>query len=77
VVTGMLVSHFNIILLLILIMSLPRVWSLFRRKTDDERRYYEVTPTQRLIMGVMFFGLIALLALGMGVMNPGLAGVKP
>ena len=77
VVTGMLVSHFNIILLLILIMSLPRVWSLFRRKTDEERRYYEVTPTQRLITGVLFFGLIALLVLGMGVMNPGSAGVEP
>jgi Zn-dependent protease len=69
VVAGMLASHFNIILLLILIMSLPRLWSLFRRKTDEERRYYEVTPVQRLIMGVMFFGLIALLVMGMGVMT--------
>jgi Zn-dependent protease len=59
------ITHFNFILLLILITSLPRLFSLFRRKTDEERRYYEVTPEQRLEMGLLYFGLIAALVLGM------------
>jgi Zn-dependent protease len=59
------ITQFNFILLLILITALPRLFSLFRPKTDEERRYYEVTPEQRLLMGVLYFGLIAALVLGM------------
>ena len=55
----------NFILILILLSSLPRLFSLFRRKSDEEQRYFEVTPAQRLIMTVMYFGLIAFLVLGM------------
>lgn len=58
-------AHINVLLILILIMSLPRVWSLFRPKTDEEKRYFEVTPGQRATMAVMYFGLVALLVLGM------------
>ena len=58
-------TRFNFILLLILITSLPRLFSLFRPKSDDERRYFEVTPEQRLLMGGIYFGLIAALVLGM------------
>lgn len=61
----MVFTHFNFILLLILVVSLPRLFSLFRRKSDIERRYFEVTPAQRTIMGAMYFGLILLLVLGM------------
>jgi Zn-dependent protease len=57
--------HPNFLVILILIVSLPRLFSLFRAKTEEERRYYEVTPAQRLIMTVMYFGLIAFLVLGM------------
>ncbi|MDB6065638.1 MAG: site-2 protease family protein [Pedosphaera sp.] len=57
--------HFNFVLLFILLASLPRLFSLFRRKSDEEARYYEVTPDQRWIMGGMYFGLIAFLLLGM------------
>ena len=57
--------HFNFLLLLILILSVPRLFSLFREKSDEERRYYEVTPDQRLIMAGMYFGLIAFLVFGM------------
>ena len=46
-------------------MSLPRVWSLFRAKSDEEKRFYEVTAEQRTTMAVLYFGLIALLVLGM------------
>jgi Zn-dependent protease len=61
----MVVTHFNLIVLIILLMSLPRLWSLFRPKTDEEMRYFEVTPAQRAIMAVLYFGLIALLVIGM------------
>jgi len=40
---------------------------LFRKKSEDELRYFEVTPSQRWTMGAMYFGLIALLALGMQI----------
>src|ERR1700680_1082240 len=55
----------NFIVWLIVIASLPRIYSLFRQRTEEERRYYEVTPTQRWTMSILYFGLIAALALGM------------
>lgn len=58
-------GHFSFILVLILIMSLPRLFSLFRKRTEAEARYYEVTPGQRWTMAAMYFGLVALLAVGM------------
>jgi Zn-dependent protease len=64
-VAVMLVNHPNFILLLILVLSLPRLVFLFRRKTDEERRYFEVTPLQRATMAVLYFGLVALLVAGM------------
>ncbi len=65
VMIGMLVTHFNFIVLLILIMSLPRLYFLFRPKTDEELRYFEVAPVKRLQMAGMYFGLIAFLVYGM------------
>jgi Zn-dependent protease len=65
VLVVMTVTHFNFLLVLILVLSLPRLWFLFRRKTKAELRYFEVTPAQRWAMGCMYFGLIALLVLGM------------
>lgn len=59
------ITRFNFILVLILISSLPRLFSLFRPKSDDERRYFEVTPERRILMGALYFGLIAALVLGM------------
>jgi Zn-dependent protease len=61
----MAVAHPNFLLILILIMSAPRIFFLFRKKTDEERRYFEVTPVQRWTMAALYFGLIALLAFGM------------
>lgn len=63
----MTVMHPNFLLILILIASLPRLFSLFRKKSDVERRYFEITPEQRWIMATMYFGLIALLVLGMHI----------
>jgi Zn-dependent protease len=65
VLVVMTVTHFNFLLVLILIVSLPRLFFLFRRKTEAERRYFEVTPAQRWTMAVLYFGLITLLVLGM------------
>jgi Zn-dependent protease len=61
----MMFVHFNFLLLIIFVVSLPRLFSLFRRKSSEEARYFEVTPRQRWIMGGMYFGLIALLVAGM------------
>ena len=65
VVGAMLVSHPNFILVLILLMSLPRLWFLFRKKTAEEKRYFEVTPAQRSLMAAMYFGHVAFLVAGM------------
>ena len=65
VVVLLTIAQPNFILFLILIFSLPRLFFLFRRKSDEERRYFEVTPGQRWTMAIMYFGLIALLVLGM------------
>jgi Zn-dependent protease len=66
VIIGVLmVLHFNIILLLVFFTSLPRLFSLFRKRSDEEKRYFEVTPGQRLWMGLLYFGLAAALAYGM------------
>ncbi|MEK7707812.1 MAG: site-2 protease family protein [Verrucomicrobiota bacterium] len=65
IILGLTIMHPNFILLLILIFSAPRLFFLFRRKSDEERRYFEVTPVQRWTMALMYFGLIALLVIGM------------
>ncbi|MBC8097490.1 MAG: site-2 protease family protein [Akkermansiaceae bacterium] len=65
IMIGLTVVRPNFILVLILIMSAPRLFFLFRRKSDEERRYFEVTPRQRWTMALLYFGLIALLVLGM------------
>jgi Zn-dependent protease len=64
---AMLFFDFNLIVLLVLLMSLPRVVSLFRAKTDEERRYFEVSPARRLAMGALYFGLLAACAAGMAI----------
>ena len=61
----MTIVHPNFLVILILIMSLPRLYFLFRRKSEAELRYSEVEPRQRWTMAAMYFGLIALLVWGM------------
>ena len=65
VIVGMLILHPNFLLVIILIASLPRLWSLFRGRSEEEQRYYEVTPARRFIMATMYFGLISFLLFGM------------
>lgn len=62
---AMIYTRPNFLLILILLASLPRVWSLFRAKSDEEKRFFEVTGEQRATMAVLYFGLVALLVFGM------------
>ena len=57
----------NFIVWLVLLLSLPRVISLFRKRTDEEQRYFEVAPEQRWLMAAMYFGLIVALVFGMHI----------
>jgi Zn-dependent protease len=65
IMVGLTIRHFNFLLVLILVFSLPRLYYLFRRKSAEELRYFEVTSAQRWSMAALYFGLIALLVLGM------------
>ena len=60
-------THPNFIIWILLVMSLPRIFSLFRKRSDEEQRYFEVAPVQRWTMGAMYFGLIAALVVLMYV----------
>src|SRR5437879_3957199 len=60
-------THPNFIVWILLFASLPRIISLFRKRTEEEQRYYEVAPAQRWLMALMYFGLIDALVLGMHV----------
>ena len=55
----------NFIVWLMVLASLPRVASLFRKRTEEEQHYFEVTTSQRWTMSFLYFGLIALLLAGM------------
>lgn len=65
IVGAMAFTHPNVVVILILVMSVPRLWLLFRAKTDAEKRYFEVAPAQRWVMAGLYFGLAALLVFGM------------
>ena len=55
----------NFVVWLMVFLSLPRIFSLFRKRSEEEQRYFEVSPAQRWTMSILYFGLIAALALGM------------
>src|ERR1700724_2276985 len=55
----------NFVVWLMVFLSLPRIVSLFRKRTEEEKRYYEVAPMQRLTMSILYFGLIATLLFAM------------
>ncbi|MBX7257908.1 MAG: site-2 protease family protein [Candidatus Hydrogenedentes bacterium] len=65
-IVGVLVyTHMNPILFLLLLLAAPRLFMLFRAKTDEERRYFEVSGERRFAMATLYFGLIAFLVVGM------------
>jgi len=65
VLVAMVVTQPNFLLVIILVLSLPRLFFLFRHKSAAEQRFFEVTPRQRWTVAGMYFGLVALLVLGM------------
>jgi Zn-dependent protease len=58
-------QHPNFIVLMILIISVPQVINLFRKRTEEQQRYFEVTPVQRGLMASMYIGLIVFLLVAM------------
>ena len=77
IMIAMIVVSFNPLLVLLLIMSVPRLVSLFRKRTDEEKRFYEVTPGQRAFMAFLYFGLAAALGFGMKMIHDAhVAGVS-
>ena len=65
VMVALLIQHFNLLLLILLVLAVPQLISLFRRRTAEEQRWFEVTPAQRRFMSLLYVGLIALLAFGL------------
>jgi Zn-dependent protease len=55
----------NFIVWLMIALSVPRIVSLFRKPTEEEQHYFEVTPAQRWTMSFLYFGLVATLIFGM------------
>ena len=55
----------NFVVWLMVLLSLPRIYSLFRKRSEEERRYYEGTRAQRRTMSILYFGLIAVLVFAM------------
>jgi Zn-dependent protease len=57
---------------MILVLGFPRLLTLFRAQSAEERRYFTVPLRQRLGMSLAYFGLIAALAYGMTLthLNP-------
>jgi Zn-dependent protease len=70
---AMLFVQFNVIVLMVLVLAVPRLVSLFRKRTDEEKRYFEVSPPRRLVMAGLYFGLIAFLLVAMqaSYLDPG------
>ena len=68
-------THPNIIILILLLSSLPRIFSLFRKRSEEEQRYFEVAPARRWTMGGMYFGLIAALVVSMYVAQVALQSI--
>ena len=55
----------SFIIFLILLLSLPRLISLFRKRTTVEKRFFEVSPSQRVVAALVYFGLVVGLGAGM------------
>ena len=67
VMVALLLQHFNLLLLILLVLAVPQLFALFRRRTPEEQLWYTVTPAQRRFLSLLYFGLIALLAFGLRV----------
>jgi len=59
------VPGFNMLILLIVAVSIPRVWRTLSNREVRDAPYFALQPSQRWTIAVLYFGLAALLALGM------------
>jgi hypothetical protein len=56
----------NPILIFIGILGGAELWRRWRnRNTPEARKYREMEPMQRVVIGLVYFGMVTLLALGM------------
>jgi len=55
-----LIYHPNLILIILVVLSLPRLFSMFRQ-TPQEADYYSVPAGERLVFAILYFGLAAIL----------------
>ena len=63
---GLVIWKPNPILIIILLFSASELWRRWQMRGHPEmQEYYRVKPHQRLIVGVLYFGLAILLVLGM------------
>ena len=63
---GIVIWKPNPILIIILLFSASELWRRWKmRRHPEMQEYYRVEPRQRLIIGVLYFGLAILLVLGM------------
>jgi Zn-dependent protease len=67
-------SGTGFVILLIVLMSVPRVIALFRRRSPEDARYFECTPAQRWTMGLLYLGMLGGMALTMGLFHDILTG---
>lgn len=53
------IMSWNILIILLVILSFPRVIALFRKRTEFEIRYFECTAAQRWTISILYFTLLA------------------
>jgi Zn-dependent protease len=64
---GLLILSPNPILILILVIGGLEVWNRWRQRSSPEaQEYYAISPGRRIVVGVTYFGLAALLVAAMG-----------
>jgi len=64
VMGAMMIYHFNLLLLVIVALSVPRIFRLLRGR-EASPAYFAVAPGRRWTMAVLYFGLAGFLATGM------------
>jgi len=65
---GSLFWRFNVVVLLIVLVAAPTVWGRwrdYRQPSSPDVAYYSVSPSFRVIIGLLYFGAALALALGM------------
>jgi Zn-dependent protease len=64
VMAVLIAGHPNFILFFIIIFSLPYMWTQFKNRKSA---FFAVSRTQRWIIAILYFGLVAVMAAGMAV----------